>query len=173
MWLNISDKTNIMINELSKLLEAGKWRLANEETHQLLVTLSPWQSEIIKKINNLWQESSQNRFGICVQVELWKELGGHASMADIDLSKSFEKLGDVIGWRKNQLWVCLENVECWSKQSITAIGNKDLDPERAPKGLLPFHDVLSSGNWREEFSPRDCWGEAIWYMWAKLFRIFE
>ena len=141
--------------------------MANEETRLLLAT-SPLRFEQVRDLDVLWRESSGSRFGFSLQLDEWKKVGGSTLARESELWQSFERLGDQIGWRRGGHWVCWADVECPPPAPILPAV---LDPKDAPHGLLPFHDVMTSAEWKHEFSPRDCWGEAAWNRWAELFRL--
>jgi hypothetical protein len=158
---------------LSILLAEGHWRLANEKTRLLLGSHESWQGDTIKKIDSLWLASSENQFGFSVQWKLYKKLGGSKHPGDAKIPSLFESLGDTIGWRRDGYWACWADVDYWPQIPLVPLIPVELDPNDAPEGLLPLHDVVTSGDWKHEFSPRDCWGEAAWRRWAQLFRTLD
>ncbi len=158
-----------MNDKLSLLLTQGRWRAANEETRLLLWSQKPWQSDTIKQIDSLWLASSGNQFGFSVQLEFYEKVVGFNQAFGLNIWRSFESLGNTIGWRREGYWACWADVDYWPHIPLGPIIPVELDPNDAPRGLLPFHDVVTSGDWRQEFSPTDCWGEVVWRRWAELF----
>ena len=56
----------------------------------------------LEKINTLWINYSDSRFGLTAQQWIWiDELGGEAGVYDPDLA---DKFGDLVGWRVNGKW---------------------------------------------------------------------
>ncbi|WP_258004415.1 GUN4 domain-containing protein, partial [Cylindrospermopsis raciborskii] len=55
----------------------------------------------LRTIDNLWLKYSQGKFGISVQQEIYKNLGG-TKQFDYDVWISF---GDGVGWRKQGSWL--------------------------------------------------------------------
>lgn len=141
--------------------------MANEET-RLFLTATPWRIQDVKNLDLLWRERSENRFGFTQQCNLWHQVGGSNGLVEGELWRSFERLGDRIGWRSGGHWACWTDVPC---PPITPTIPVEIDLDDCPFGLLPLHDVVASGDWKHEFSPRDCWGEAVWSRWAELFRL--
>ncbi|PNJ91820.1 GUN4 domain-containing protein, partial [Cylindrospermopsis raciborskii] len=55
----------------------------------------------LRTIDNLWLKYSQGKFGISVQQEIYKNLGG-TKQFDLNVWRSF---GDRVGWRKDGSWL--------------------------------------------------------------------
>ncbi len=58
--------------------------------------------EELRTIDQLWVKYSEGKFGFSVQKRIYLQVGG--KLDDIDLD-SFEKMGDCLGWRKNNDWL--------------------------------------------------------------------
>ncbi|MBA4466691.1 GUN4 domain-containing protein, partial [Cylindrospermopsis raciborskii CS-506_A] len=80
----------------------------------------------LRTIDNLWLKYSQGKFGISVQQEIYKNLGG-TKQFDVNVWISF---GDRVGWRKQGSWL-----------SQTTL-NFSLS---APTGQLPSHGACGVG----------------------------
>ena len=93
---------------LRELLEAGKWKEADEETGTLMLkvasretqgwldseSLSKFPCTDLRTIDQLWVEYSTGRFGFSVQKRIYDEVG-----------KDSEKWGDLVGWRQEGIWL--------------------------------------------------------------------
>ena len=58
----------------------------------------------LRTIDNLWLEYSEGRFGISVQQEIYKNLGG-TKQDLIEDANVFGVFGDRVGWRKQGSWI--------------------------------------------------------------------
>ncbi|MBP0020313.1 MAG: GUN4 domain-containing protein [Cyanobacteria bacterium SBLK] len=97
--------------KLLRLLAAGKWEEADEETRLVMLKVSkrkPMSSlniEDIKKfpckdlriIDQLWVHYSKGRFGFSVQKRIYQNLGSTGALWD--------NFGDAVGWRVDGKWV--------------------------------------------------------------------
>src|SRR5919202_6908715 len=75
--------------QLTKLLETGKWRKADEHTWEILLQIAVredegWLSSAdidsfpptdLRTIDQLWQQYSSGRFGLSVQQQIWESSG--------------------------------------------------------------------------------------------------
>jgi hypothetical protein len=96
--------------QLRDFLAAGKWKEADEETRQTLLSIAcrdneGWLNEYsINKlpctdlctVDKLWVEYSKGRFGFSVQKRIYEEIG-----------RDWEKLGDRVGWREEGKWLSI------------------------------------------------------------------
>ncbi|WP_308410955.1 GUN4 domain-containing protein, partial [Cylindrospermopsis raciborskii] len=101
--------------KLETLLKAQNFREADEETRSVMLAVANRQSEgylrledaenfpckELRTIDNLWLKYSQGKFGISVQQEIYKNLGG-TKFYDSDIWESF---GERVGWRKQGSWL--------------------------------------------------------------------
>jgi hypothetical protein len=122
--------------KLHDLLEAGKWKEADEETVKVICNLMPEQHytyidveqippKDIKTINKLWLKFSNGRFGLSVQQSIWiktlKEYHSNANKYWIDDS-AYKVFIDRVGWTRES----------------NRIYHGDLEYSlKAPKGHLP------------------------------------
>ena len=93
--------------KLETLLNAQNFREADEETRSVMLAVANRQiylrvedaenfpCEELRSIDNLWLKYSQGKFGISVQQEIYKNLGGTKQYN----RKVWESFGDEIGWR--------------------------------------------------------------------------
>ncbi|MGB3239905.1 MAG: GUN4 domain-containing protein [Geitlerinemataceae cyanobacterium] len=109
--------------KLQKLLAAGKWREADEETALVILKIANpeeksltflveagwlrvedinhFSCEDLREMDRLWIEYSNSRFGFCVQRQIYQELGG---TQEFDRAV-WEAFGDRVGWRKEGKWL--------------------------------------------------------------------
>ncbi|WP_258007374.1 GUN4 domain-containing protein, partial [Cylindrospermopsis raciborskii] len=103
----------INYTKLETLLKAQMFKEADEETDRVMLAVANRQSEgwlrkedaekfpckELRTIDNLWLKYSQGKFGISVQQEIYKNLGG-TKQFDVNVWRSF---GDRVGWRNGIL----------------------------------------------------------------------
>ncbi|MFL0648423.1 GUN4 domain-containing protein [Cylindrospermopsis raciborskii UAM/DH-BiRr] len=101
--------------KLETLLKAQDFREADLETDRVMLAVANRQSEgwlriedaenfpckELRTIDNLWLKYSQGKFGISVQQEIYKNLGGTKQYNE----KVWESFGDRVGWRKQGSWL--------------------------------------------------------------------
>jgi hypothetical protein len=118
---------------LKKLLKDQKFKEADQETRNVILAVANRQSEgwlrvedaenfpckELRTIDNLWLEYSEGKFGISVQQEIYKNLGGTKQYDE----KVWRSFGDRIGWRSEGSWLNYNEL------------NFSLS---APTGQLPF-----------------------------------
>ncbi|UJS06184.1 GUN4 domain-containing protein [Cylindrospermopsis raciborskii] len=114
-FLNAPPPTPSRYTRLETLLKAQNFREADEETARVMLAVANRQSEgwlriedaenfpcqELRTIDNLWLKYSQGKFGISVQQEIYKNLGG-TKQFDVNVWSSF---GDRVGWRKQGSWL--------------------------------------------------------------------
>ncbi|TAG97167.1 MAG: hypothetical protein EAZ19_06990, partial [Oscillatoriales cyanobacterium] len=112
---------------LKKLLEAGRWREANDLTRTIVLKAAKaekegWLSDeqiqnfpcpVLQIIDNLWLQYSDRRFGFSVQKRIFNEC-----------EKNPQVFGDRVGW-------CIQNTWISASQVIHT-------PANAPDGHLPW-----------------------------------
>ncbi|MBD2543189.1 serine/threonine-protein kinase [Planktothricoides raciborskii] len=102
--------------KLEKLLANKEFQEADEETLEIMLLLARRQKKgwldvkdiqnfpcsDLEKINKLWRESSEGRFGFTAQKWIWiDELGGKPGVYDPELA---DKFGDLVAWRVDNEW---------------------------------------------------------------------
>jgi hypothetical protein len=112
--------TSSKYTKLETLLKAKKFKEADEETRIVMLAVANRQSEgwlriqdaekfpceELRTIDNLWLKYSEGKFGISVQQEIYKSLGGTKQYD----KKVFESFGDRIGWRSAGSWLSYNNL---------------------------------------------------------------
>jgi GUN4-like/NACHT domain len=102
---------------LEALLAAQKWKEADLHTYRLMITavgkewgagftrqeLLNFPCDVLLKIDGLWVQHSQGRFGFSVQKEIYVRCGGKLDGNDPSW-EVFEKFADEVGWRINGEW---------------------------------------------------------------------
>lgn len=159
---------NCSITQLDLLLQSRRWREANESTRLLLPERNT-DASFVREVDECWSRSSQGKFGFLEQRRRWASLGGPALVPGVALWDFFRSFGDDVGWRRDGGWISWAGVV---ENPLWPVLDADDIPQRVPRGCLPFHDVMSSGRWQREFSPRDCWGEHVWNRWSGLLNVF-
>jgi hypothetical protein len=103
---------------LQELLAAGDWRQADQETMQVMlsVTKAPDLESIspndvrqfpcneLYVIDRLWTNYSQGRFGFSVQAQLYQSVWGSLETTIAQDYSVIERFGDRVGWRVNGNW---------------------------------------------------------------------
>jgi hypothetical protein len=113
-------------SNLEKLLDREKWYEADMETQRIMLEIaynSPvssinkmlYEANIdkfpcpeMKKIDQLWLEKSNSKFGFSVQKNIYQSLGGNliAIAGNKDRNpRIWKQFGEQIGWRKEDEWV--------------------------------------------------------------------
>ena len=99
----ISRTTDINYARLSKLLEARKWKEADQETTERMLQaagreqegwlweedLNKFSCEDLRIIDQLWLDSSQGKFGFSVQKEIWQKNGSPTVDSPIEIWRKF------------------------------------------------------------------------------------
>ena len=128
----IASPTQLNYDQLQKLLSEGRWQNANDLTWALIKQVGDKnnsgklaKSEVreldcssLKRINRLWQESSNNHFGFRTQSYSYQDMGNAASFN----AHNYILFGKQVGWYANGRWLSYNELN-WSKN--------------APKGHLP------------------------------------
>ena len=129
-----SDVQNLRYQKLEEYLQNGQWKEADEETYRLMKLAvgkeeEQWLDEEdlvnlpcedLRMLNELWLSNSQGKFGFSVQKKIYESLGGTREY-NYDV---FKKLGDLVGWRKEENWVSYSDLY-------------DMNLKGAKQGYLP------------------------------------
>ena len=111
-------------DQLRELLEAGKFKEADEETTKIMLEISGednhdnitpddmmlFPCNALRLLNQLWLKYSEGRFGFSIQQQFYTELGGTDDIANIDL-KVLQEVGDRLGWRQNNQWLDYDKLD--------------------------------------------------------------
>jgi len=113
----LSPVSPVNYSKLEEFLKAGKWKDADQETTDLMLKTANRESEssldsasikafpcnVLKKIDNLWLNASNRRFGFSVQKKIYVETCGGKPDGQYD-KKAWSCFGDQVGWRVNNKW---------------------------------------------------------------------
>ncbi len=138
-------RKNNYIKELEKALAEKKWQEADLQTWRAIFYSAKtknienienienidrryvhWDNvscSDLKKIDQLWLQSSQRRFGFSVQKHIYIQTGNKLGQKE---PGAYERLGDAVGWREETKWKRYEDLT-WGENS----------PYIAPPGHLP------------------------------------
>jgi hypothetical protein len=102
-------------SNLQELLAGGKWQEADEETQAIMFEefgypsifnvshyserIKVFPCENLRKIDQLWVQHSNGRFGFSVQKRIWKSV-----------DKEWNFFGDRVGWRVDGNWLSYNNL---------------------------------------------------------------
>ena len=133
--VNVSSSALRQSSHLEKLKEAlnlGQWQEGDRLTNQIILELAN-KSKIAEltpddinqiscpiwiAINQVWMETSNNRFGWSAQQQIWKSLGGrliYEKDTYWEFANIYEKFADRLGWRKPR-WLNLAfSPKIWRK----------------------------------------------------------
>ncbi|NJM48696.1 MAG: hypothetical protein HC860_23125 [Alkalinema sp. RU_4_3] len=97
-----------LLEPLQQALKAKKWALADQETRRLFdpssvesrnppeIKLTP---ELIRSIDQAWNEASGGRFSLSVQAKIWREV---KQQFPNDERAAIEAMRDRVGWKLTQ-----------------------------------------------------------------------
>ena len=105
-----SSETGIEYSRLEKLLAAGDWKEAHQETRDLMIqaggreedgylnnnSVENFPCSDLNTIDQLWSKYSDSKFGFNAQRQIWENMGGNTSSG----SSTLAKLAVQIGWKK-------------------------------------------------------------------------
>ncbi|MEL6321326.1 MAG: GUN4 domain-containing protein [Cyanobacteria bacterium J06626_14] len=104
---------------LRDLLEAKKWRLADDETIRIILDLTG-ESDLevlepqqvanmscndLRVIDQLWQRYSDGRYGFGVQLAIYQEEGGTVASTIAQDQDIIIRLGKRVGWYEDESWL--------------------------------------------------------------------
>ncbi|WP_228060805.1 MULTISPECIES: GUN4 domain-containing protein [unclassified Coleofasciculus] len=156
---DLSSKCGIDYRRLRDLLAAGEWKKADQETSDKMLAVIGKESWNIEKfpctdlrtIDRLWVKYSNGRFGFSVQKRIFLRVGGQPSgVFDYHI---YQKLADMLGWRKNGEWL--------SYQELT------FSP-KAPQGHLPAVGIRSSCCVYRDLDDREWWFGLLWWFFSRI-----
>ncbi len=156
--LVLRSERGIDYSELESLLKAECWQEADALTHQLLLqccSVGRGSSEVARSTNclllddlrqfpcrdlytldYLWLDHSDGLFGLSVQQEIWRSVGGHQSPISEDWDRLLKR--NQGRWRVNSPWVRFGIRVGWHHRNDW-LAYSDLDFSLdAPKGHLPY-----------------------------------
>jgi serine/threonine-protein kinase len=112
---------NIDYQPLTKMLENGQWQKADQETARIILTLVKQEqrgylsendlyqlpkNELIK-LDEIWLNASNSKFGFSVQNKIYQSLGGRRFFEP----KIWRKFGTTVGWYNNKKWLNYEQLD--------------------------------------------------------------
>ncbi|WP_313655529.1 serine/threonine-protein kinase [Planktothrix agardhii] len=117
--IELKSAKGVNYRQLEQLLNAGKWKQADEETAKKMCEVAgrtkegylrvedidKFPCEDLRTIDQLWVKYSNGRFGFSVQKKIWLEVTCGPEVGDIDEYEIEFNLGDRVGWRKNDSWM--------------------------------------------------------------------
>jgi hypothetical protein len=103
----LSSEVGVDYSHLQNLLAKGKWRKADEETWGAMLRVAGREEEgwltvedmqnfpsaDLRTIDTLWEQHSNARFGLSVQLRIWESAGG-----------DYTNFCDCVGWRVTGNW---------------------------------------------------------------------
>ncbi|MDJ0742045.1 MAG: caspase family protein [Xenococcaceae cyanobacterium MO_167.B27] len=138
----ISQTTGVNYNRLRELLVLENWKEADQETARMMFQeeITKFPCEDLRIINQLWLDSSQEKFGFSVQQEIWQKYGSPGWGSDFNDSRLFYQ---DVGWNRGcvEVWKCV-----WDEDLGGFSGDFDLTTSR--RGNLPatfFYYYWESG----------------------------
>ncbi|MEA5594682.1 GUN4 domain-containing protein [Rivularia sp. UHCC 0363] len=149
-------------SQLRGLLEAEEWEQADKETSHLILELYNLQSvgyisikdfhdyywgssanEFLQKIDKLWIDYSNEKFGFTVQLSIYKKLAGNKGVnSDLYRFDVLEEFETQVEWKTSGIY----GYYCSYKDIF-----KNFSIDKAPKGQLP---ILRAGGYGENRSKR-------------------
>ncbi|GEM_PF-2963759 len=112
---------------LEELFKVGNWAEADRETFNLMlqaanrsgqgwldpVSMNTFPCAVLRKLDQLWMQYSNGKFGFSVQKRIWQEAGSSTK-----LNAQWEEFGDRVGWVENNQWITYSSV-IFGTQALT------------------------------------------------------
>ena len=109
--VELKSEKGVDYTKLEKLLKQQKWKNADEETARIMCQMAGrrpdeylrvedvenFPAEDLRKIDELWLEYSNNKFGFSIQKKVYQGLGGTMSYSP----STWDSFSEHIGWRKS------------------------------------------------------------------------
>jgi hypothetical protein len=133
----ISSTTGVDYTTLRELLQQKKWQEADRKTAALMLAAAKREKEVwididsvqkfscedLRMIDQEWLAASGGKFGLSVQLAIYKQTGNPIGSYD---DRAYQRFGDAVGWRVNGNWKNYSDLT-WSTSALSS----------APKGHLP------------------------------------
>ncbi|MGJ3249626.1 MAG: caspase, EACC1-associated type [Elainellaceae cyanobacterium] len=101
-------------SKLEEFLQAQNWKEADQETLNVMLkvanreeegwldseSLENFPCDTLQRIDQLWVNASDGKFGFSVQKQIWQDVGSPTVYND-----AWEEFGDRVGWRVNGRWI--------------------------------------------------------------------
>jgi hypothetical protein len=150
----ISKTTGVDYAPLRELLQQQKWKEADQKTADLMLAAAKRQKEgwidddsaqkfsceDLRIIDQEWLAASGGKFGLAVQLAIYKQTGNYIGSGDVNL-EAYARFLDAIGWQGQVRGFSKD----YSDFTWSAIA-----PSTAPKGHLPVA-VYHLVNWKWNF----------------------
>lgn len=108
----VSMTTGVDYTPLRQLLQAGKWKEADQETHNLMLaaanrvdqgwlnvaSLEQFSCEDLRLIDREWANASNGRYGFAAQKRVWEEVGSPGEWDD-DTKRQWRRMYIKLGWK--------------------------------------------------------------------------
>jgi eukaryotic-like serine/threonine-protein kinase len=112
--------SNVDFAKLEDLLKALQWKEADSETYLVMLQavdrhkqgwmkaqeLSNFPCAVLRKIDQLWKVYSDDKFGLSIQQQIWRNISNSSVNFDI---ATFCEFSNCVGWRKNDEWLKYDN----------------------------------------------------------------
>jgi hypothetical protein len=139
----LASEKGVDYTRLQNLLQAGKWKEADQETADRMCEVMGRQQEgwlriediqnfpciDLRTIDQLWVKYSRGRFGFSVQKKIWQECGSPTGY-----NANWEKFGEAVGWKKRG---SLGRNNAWKSYSEFTFDTS------APQGHLPRYGFVA------------------------------
>uniref|UniRef100_A0A832M3K9 GUN4 domain-containing protein n=1 Tax=Oscillatoriales cyanobacterium SpSt-402 TaxID=2282168 RepID=A0A832M3K9_9CYAN len=165
---DLSSEKGIDYTKLRDLLEAQKWKEADQETYEVMIRavgkkdgswftpeeLLKFPCKDLKTINALWVKYSNEHFGFSVQKQIYVECGAKLD-GKYPGDEIWEKFGDRVGWRKDGNWLSYDrlNPSFSSPKGMFPLGGLEVVRLR----FFPFGGVCGGG-----------WVDGVWVCASSL-----
>jgi WD40 repeat protein len=117
---DLSSECGINYTQLRNLLAAGQWKQADQETQAIMLKATGREPEgwlrtvdiakipctDLRTIDQLWVKYSNQRFGLSIQNQIWRSIGGTRDAG----SEIWQTFGDRVGWRLQDSWISYSNL---------------------------------------------------------------
>jgi uncharacterized caspase-like protein len=131
----LESEKGVDYQELQRLLAAGKWKEADQETaHRMLEAVGRKENDWIRDeelqtfpckdlrtIDRLWVHYSKGKFGFSVQKKIWQNCG-----RPTDSGKNWDRFCVKVGWQTPDA------------SAYVSYNNLRFNPEKSPEGQLPM-----------------------------------
>ena len=155
--------------ELRQLIDAERWKDATRATRTVLLA-SQFSTSTIRELDAAWTAASMGRFGFSAQLRAVAVPLPPAGAWEDDWAYA-TRVGEAVGWRQASGWLRWRDA-AWPS-GVGALLEIAGPASSFPEGCFPFHDAVTSDAWPAGFSPRDCWGTAVWTTWCRVWRSLD
>lgn len=118
---NVEEEILVNYALLETLLAEKDWKEADGETARLAIAIAQREKQgflaeadldrfpcdSLKKIDRLWLEATDGKFGLSIQKDLYMSLGGTRFIH----SKTWHKFGAKVGWYRGNAWLRYDEID--------------------------------------------------------------